>query len=124
MHRIVALTFVALASLTVKIAAQPPAVGDVLVPRGELEARSEHPSLFSVAAPGDVVTAIAPSEEYVVKDVVTVRSLLLRMRQYVLVTEREGSGPCHHNDCWVYNGSDSSELEPNLVPPATRVADR
>ena len=91
-----------------------PPVGAIVVPRGQLSARNRAPSTFSLSR-GDVVANITPSEVYVVRSVTTVPSILFRDRYYLLVEELDGTGPCHDNPCWVYQGSESSDLEPNLI---------
>ena len=91
-----------------------PPVGALVVPRGRLSARDRTPSTFSLSG-GDIVATITPSEIYIVRDVTTVSSILFRDRYYLRVTELDGTGPCQEIQCWVYQGSESSDLQPNLL---------
>lgn len=91
-----------------------PGIGAEVVPRGELQAKSSPPSAFAFWG-ADTTTTISPPTVYVVRDVATVSSILPRERYYLLVEESSGEGPCQRAPCWVYQGVDSSDLEPNLV---------
>ena len=111
------------AVLTADVFAQQPAsVGDLVVPRGPLAAKDHHPSTFSVFR-SDVVATISPKKKYVVEEVKTVKSFLFQERYYLRIREEDGDSddPCHEKDCWVYQGAESSDLEPNLrvVAPDT-----
>ena len=110
---------VLVAAFAIGISAQPRLlslpVGTEVVPRGELEAKNSVPSALSLSA-GDVVTTITPREVYIVREVEIVSSILLRDRYYMRIVENGGSGPCQADPCWVYQGTESSDLEPNLVP--------
>ena len=95
-------------------AQQSVSVGDVVVPRGQLEARDDHPSTFSITL-ADTVVTIEPTQEYIVREVATVESILLRERYYLRIEEYDFDGPCQDTACWVYLGAESSDRASNLV---------
>ena len=103
------------ATLALDVSAQRPvSVGDTVVPRGELKAREHDPSTFSLRLSDEVAT-IRPDEHYVVEEVKTVKSILLREHCYLRIRGVGTNQTCREGDCWVYLGLESSDLRPNLV---------
>ena len=94
-----------------------PAIGQEVVPRGDLQAWETLPPITPLLSRGETTT-IRANDRYVVRDVWSVSPVPTGTTYYYLRVDSLDSQDtsCRTKACWVYQGADGSENAPNLIP--------